>query len=90
MINGNVHEFVDHIHYGDELWFLYNNTKYFLEGWVEEGILELVMYEMKEDGKDYRFKGDKKDYPVDDFLAAPIFDGKTFWEIEKHITWVDD
>ena len=83
MINGNVHEFVDHIHYGDELWFLCNNTKYFLEGWGEEGILELVMYEMKEDGKDYRFKGDKKDYPVDDFLAAPIFDGKTFWEVEK-------
>lgn len=33
--NGNVREFIDHIHYGDEFWFLYNGTKYFLEGWIE-------------------------------------------------------
>ena len=38
MKNGNVQEFVDHIHYGDELWFLYNDTKYFLEGWIENDI----------------------------------------------------
>ena len=54
MKNGNVQEFVDHIHYGDELWFLYNDTKYFLEGWIENDILELVLYEMKENGRDYR------------------------------------
>ena len=53
MKNGNVQEFVDHIHYGDELWFLYNGTKYFLEGWIENDILELVLYEMKENGQDY-------------------------------------
>ncbi len=29
MINGDVLKFVDHIHYGDELWFLYNNKKIF-------------------------------------------------------------
>ena len=29
MKNGNVQEFVDHIHYGDELWFLYNGTNIF-------------------------------------------------------------
>lgn len=58
MKNGNVQEFVDHIHYGDELWFLYNGTKYFLEGWIENDILELVLYEMKENGQDYKWKGD--------------------------------
>lgn len=24
------------------------------------------------------------------FLEAPIFDGKTFWQVEKDIAWVDD
>ena len=24
------------------------------------------------------------------FLDAPIFDGKTFWEAESEIEWVDD
>ena len=29
--NGDVREFVDHIHHGDELWFLYDGKKFFLE-----------------------------------------------------------
>lgn len=89
MKNGNVQEFVDHIHYGDESWFLYNGTKYFLEGWIENDILELVLYEMKENGQDYKWKGDNNNYPVEDFLSDRIFDGNTFWEIENDITWVD-
>ena len=89
MKNGNVQEFVDHIHYGDELWFLYNGTKYFLEGWIENDILELVLYEMKENGQDNKWKGDNNNYPVEDFLSDRIFDGNTFWEIENDITWVD-
>lgn len=87
--NGNVQEFVDHIHYGDELWFIYNDKKYFLEGWIENDILELVLYEMKENGRDYKWKGDNNNYPVEDFLSDRIFDGKTFWKIENDITWVD-
>ena len=27
---------------------------------------------------------------VDKFLQAPLFDGKTFWEIEQEIEWEDD
>ena len=89
MKNGNVQEFVDRIYYGDELWFLYNDTKYFLEGWIENDILELVLYEMKENGKDYQWEGDNNNYPVEEFLSDRIFDGKNFWEIENDITWVD-
>ena len=90
MKNGNVQEFVNHIHYGDELWFVYNGIKYFLEGWIENEVLELVLYEMKEDGKEYSWKGDKNDYPVEAFLTDKIFNGKTFWEIEKEIIWTDN
>lgn len=89
MKNGNVQEFVDRIYYGDELWFLYNDTKYFLEGWIENDILELVLYEMKENGKDYKWEGDNNNYPVEEFLSDRIFDGKNFWEIENDIMWVD-
>ena len=27
---------------------------------------------------------------VEHFFAEPIFDGKTFWEVEQEIEWVDD
>ncbi len=90
MKNGNVQEFINHIHYGDELWFTYNGIKYFLEGWIENEVLELVLYEIKEDGKEYNWKGDKNNYPVEMFLTDKIFNGKTFWEIEKEITWIDN
>lgn len=89
MKNGDVQKFVDHIYYGDELWFLYNNKKYFLEGWAENGVLELVLYEMEEGGKEFWWKGSKNKFPVEDFLKAPIFDGKNFWEAEKDFIWVD-
>lgn len=78
MKNGNVQEFVDHIHYGDELWFLYNDTKYFLEGWIEDDILELVLYEMKENGKDYKWKGDYNNYPVEDFYQIEFLMERLF------------
>lgn len=83
MIDGNVNEFVDHIQYGDELWFIYDNKKYFLEGLPENGIYKLFLYEMVEGGKEYSWNGDADNYPVKSFLEASIFNGKTFYEVEK-------
>lgn len=88
--NGDAHAFVDHIHYGDELWFLYREKKYFLEGWSNNNHLELCLYEMSDTGKKYIWEGTPTRYPVDAFLHAPLFDGRTFWEAEQDITWIDD
>lgn len=90
MINGKAHEFVDHIYHGDELWFFYAGKKFFLEGWSENEILELCLYKMCDNGKEYTWKGTKTNYPVKAFLNAQIWNGKTFWEAEQDITWVDD
>lgn len=91
MINGNVNEFVDHIHYGDELVFLYEGKKYFLQGFKLEGLYTLLLDRWDPPGDDYIWvgKGTDKAYPVEKFLNAPIFEGKTFWEAEKEIEWVD-
>lgn len=37
----------------------------------------------------WRQAGDKHNYPVEQFLQTPLFDGKTFWEVEQEIEWVD-
>ena len=87
--NGNVNEFVDHIYYGDELWFIYKGKKYFLEGWTNNNRLDLCLYEMNENGAEYRWEGDEKHYPVDKFLKAEIWDGKSFWDAEQDMEWVD-
>lgn len=90
MINGDVTEFVDRIHYGDELWFLYRGKKYFLEGWLEKSTLKLFLYDMTDNnGDQYTWLGDEKNYPVEQFLIAPIWDGKTFWEVQEQMEWID-
>lgn len=89
MIHGNVTEFVDHIHYGDELWFLYRGKKYFLEGWSNEPLLQLRLYEIIPDGATYIWEGDEKNYPVSQFLNAPIWDKKTFWQVQEQMDWID-
>ena len=52
--------------------------------------MEVFQYNPPGDG--YVWEYDSKS-PSDDgleaFLEAPIFDGKTFWEAESEIEWVD-
>lgn len=90
MKNGNVYDFVDHLYFGDELWFFYHGRKYFLEGWMQGKRFDLHLYEMAEHGKKYIWMGDESGYPVDQFLQATIWDGKNFWHAEKDMEWVDD
>ena len=54
------------------------STTHNLIKFMKNGILELVLYEMKENGKDYKWKGDYNNYPVEDLLSDRIFNGKIF------------
>ena len=89
MKNGNVGEFIDHIHYGDELWFLYEKKKYLLEGWSNDNRLKLCLYEISDSGAEYMWEGDSTHYPVEAFLKDKIWNGKAFWDIEQEIEWID-
>ncbi len=31
----------------------------------------------------------KENYPVEDFLAAKLWDGRSFWEAQDEMEWVD-
>lgn len=93
MINGDVNEFVDGLYYGDERWFRFNGIKYFIEGWVKEGLFSLLLYQMELD-QGYVWEktepvAERKEV-VDAFLTDKIFDGKSFWEVEKDITWIEE
>lgn len=56
MINGNVNEFVSGLYYGDERWFLLNNKKYFIQGWVENDKFTLIL--------DQPYANSTQNYPV--------------------------
>lgn len=43
MIDGDLNEFVDQIHYGQEIVLIYEGKKYFIEGWWNNEISETTM-----------------------------------------------
>ena len=92
MINGDSREFIDGLYYGDERFFMYNGKKYFVEGYSEDEkrILVVYIFEPADNDFEWRAVSNVRDYPVAEFEAAKIFDGKSFWEVEKDIEWVDD
>jgi len=91
MINGNVSEFVDHIHYGDELVFTFRGRKFFLQGLSEKGVYTLYLDRWDPPSNEYLWvgKGEANNYPVDEFLNAKIWDGKAFWDAEQEMEWID-
>ena len=104
MIDGDVNEFVDNLYYGTEMFFKYKDVTYFIEGWVDENNDHLLFLDdyynalgLNEHGHNsekcvYAWKYKSKDSSecVQAFLKAPLFDGKTFWEVENEITWTDE
>lgn len=91
MINGRAEEFIQGLHYGDERFFLYKGNKYFIQGYYENGkpLLELYILEPADNDFKCEIVSADNNYPVADFENAKIFHGKSFWEIEKDIEWVD-
>ena len=92
MKNGNPKEFIDGLYYGDERVFIYNNEKFFIQGYIDSGKSTLFLDRWEPASNDYFWKmaGTDKNYPVKEFLEAKLFNGKTFYEVEKDIEWIDE
>ena len=92
MKNGNLSEFVDKLYYGEELEFEYNGKRYFLQGWTESGSSRMTLDEISEvPFESYVWECDRSSMRkcAEEFIKAPIWDGKTFFQIEADITWID-
>lgn len=91
MINGNIDEFVDKLWGGEELVFIYNGKKYFSQGYVTDNgkyYFELQLWEPQSDVL-WSVSGLSNQESLERFFKEPLFDGKTFWDVEKDIEWVD-
>ena len=92
MINGDIKIFLDNLYIGQELLFAYKNIKYFVQGWTtgdekkhlecwEYGTPSPILWEKN---------GASMSELANDFLEAPLWDGKTFHEIEADAIWLDE
>lgn len=91
MINGNINEFVDKLWGGEELIYIYNRKKYFSQGYIDEyGRYRFELQQWEPEGKLlWHVEGLDHQSSLNTFLRQPLFEGKTFWEVEPQIEWVD-
>ncbi len=91
MINGSIREFVDKLWDGEELIYTYNGKKYFSQGYIlENGLYRFELQQWEPIGDLLWYvEGLSRQESLDAFLKEPLFDGKTFWQVEQNIEWVD-
>ncbi len=93
MKNGNIHEFLERLSYGEELQFEYDSKEYFLQGWLEEdNIHKMTMFEISEEPfneYDWEYSCGSMQECAATFLSAPIWNGKTFIQIEQDVFWIE-
>lgn len=92
MIDGNPHDFVDTVYTGQDIVYLYHGIKYWFQGYtLENGTCHMEIFQYQPPAEDEIWSHDDTSMEkcLEAFLQAPIFDGKTFWDAEQEITWVD-
>ena len=94
MIDGNITEFIDQLYYGQEIVFSYNERKYFIQGWWDDKNNESIMVlddvtEEHEGDYIWEYHAPKMSECAEAFLAAPIWAGCNFLQIEKDVIWTD-
>ena len=92
MINGNLDFFLDNLNCGEELLFVFEGKKYFVQGWIKGEIKHMECWLYEDVSKPYIFVMDSASMAENAkaFLSAPIWGGKTFLEVEQNIEWVDE
>ncbi len=91
MINGKANEFIDKIYTCQDIVFIYDKKKYWFQGYMtEEGVhMEVFQADPPEEDYIWEYNGKSISDGQLNFQEAKIFNGKTFWEVEEYIEWVD-
>ncbi|WP_406533591.1 hypothetical protein [Methanobrevibacter sp.] len=95
MIDGSAREFINKLYYEDH-YVVYKDNKYFLNGCqtkhLENGTdsVRLEVYNLTKNLTVFSITKSTANDCVEAFQDAPIWSGKTFWEIENQMQWVDE
>ena len=95
MIDGNARDFINKLYYEDH-YAIYKANKYYFNGCqakrLENGNEDVKMevYNLTLDTTVFSVTRSNATDCLESFQNAPIFDGKTFWEVESEIEWVDE
>ncbi|MDY2890201.1 MAG: hypothetical protein SOT14_01490 [Succinivibrio sp.] len=92
MIDGDPNLFIETLSDGFEVFFLYKNKKYLAEGLNDrDNKCIIVVYQLEPFLPDPIWVSPSRNYyDINSFIQAEIFEGKSFWEVQDQIKWVDD
>ena len=94
MLNNNTNEFIDHTTY-EECAVQYKDKKYFFHGLIywkdtKEYSYDIAIYNGDEYvGLIFDERNQDKDTIMKMAFDKPLFEGKTFWEAEKDMDWIE-
>ncbi len=92
MIDGNPNEFLEAVYNGSDIYFIFDKKKYFGQGYnTDNGYWHYEIYEVDTQNNTVLWECTKEtiDECYNFFLLANIFNGKSFWEVEQEIQWID-
>lgn len=93
MTNGNPNAFLDRIYSGQDTVYVFRGNKYWCQGYARQGAqiwrLEVFQCAPPLDGFVFEYESKSVIECVEAYIKAPIFEGKSFWEVESEIKWVD-
>ena len=93
MINGDAGNFIDRIYTCQDTVFIYGGKKYWFQGYMlNSNTIHMEVFQVEPSKEDYiwEYNGNSISEGQEAFQNAPIFNGKTFWEVEKDIEWTED
>lgn len=93
MIGGNPNDFLDRIYSCQDTIYQYKGIKYWFQGYMTDSNrvhMEIIQYFPASDREVWSYDGKTIDECWQAFVHAPIFDGRSFWNVEKNIEWLDD
>ncbi len=90
MINGNTGDFIDSLYYGTDLWFYFNGDKYLLQGWCKNDLYTIELTNISNLSIPvWHYSSLDRLECVDAFIQGQFFAGKSFYQVEGQIEWVD-
>ena len=93
MIGGNPNDFLDRIYSCQDTVYIYNGIKYWFQGYMpNKDTVHMEVFQYQPAKEDYIWEYDGKTIAEcwKSFVNAPIFEGKSFWNVEQQIEWVDE
>ena len=90
-IVGNIQSFLEKLSGGEEVEIRFSKKEMMIQGYYKDGKAYMNIQQWKPILKGYFWKCEGKDLKEcnEKFFKAKLFDGKTFWDAEQEIEWID-